>query len=139
MDFHGKSGIQHIALRTDNIIETVQKLRKRGVEFLDIPDSYYNLLKDRLNATRGEHSFAIQFKDEFEKIRELGILMDFDQHGYLLQIFTKPVQERATLFLEIIYRHNYNGFGAGNFQALFAAVELEQKRRETNELAANND
>nr|CAD2122109.1 unnamed protein product [Meloidogyne enterolobii] len=125
LDFHGQPGIQHIAFQTNNIIKQVEELQKRGLEFLKIPSCYYDLLEERLNKN-------LKIKEDLNKIRELGILMDFDENGYLLQIFTKPVQDRATLFFEIIQRNNFNGFGAGNFKALFAAVEMEQKQREAN-------
>ncbi|KAI1718747.1 glyoxalase/Bleomycin resistance protein/Dioxygenase superfamily domain-containing protein [Ditylenchus destructor] len=124
VDHHGGSGIQHIAFTTDDIIDVIGKMRERGVEFLDIPDSYYDLLEMRLSNSK------IIVKEELKNIRKLKILLDFDDNGYLLQIFTKPMQDRPTLFIEIIRRHNYDGFGAGNFAALFAAVELEQKNRD---------
>ncbi|KAL3110042.1 hypothetical protein niasHT_015645 [Heterodera trifolii] len=124
--FHGSPGIQHIAFRTENIVESVRSLRERGVEFLDIPDSYYEMMKERLAGSK----FNEQIGKDLGEIRKMKILMDFDEHGYLLQIFTKPIQDRMTLFLEIIQRQNFDGFGAGNFRALFAAVEMEQKRRE---------
>uniref|UniRef100_A0A915LXR3 4-hydroxyphenylpyruvate dioxygenase n=1 Tax=Meloidogyne javanica TaxID=6303 RepID=A0A915LXR3_MELJA len=111
LDFHGQPGIQHIAFQTNNIIKQVEELQKRGLEFLKIPSCYYDLLEERLNKN-------LKIKEDLNKLRELGILMDFD--------------ENATLFFEIIQRNNFNGFGAGNFKALFAAVEMEQKEREAN-------
>lgn len=101
----------------------VRNLRKRGIEFLDAPDSYYELLRERLS------SAAVQVHEDMAEIEKEKILLDFDDKGYLLQIFTKPMQDRPTLFLEIIQRHNHNGFGAGNFRTLFLAVEREQEKR----------
>lgn len=124
LDYNGSQGIQHIAFSTDDICTVVDLVKKRSVEFLDIPDSYYDRLEQRLRSS------PINISEDLQRIRELNILVDFDQKGYLLQIFTKPVQDRPTLFLEIIQRHNYDGFGAGNFKALFEAVEMEQKKRE---------
>uniref|UniRef100_A0A915EMP7 4-hydroxyphenylpyruvate dioxygenase n=1 Tax=Ditylenchus dipsaci TaxID=166011 RepID=A0A915EMP7_9BILA len=124
IDYHGGPGIQHIAFKVDDITTVVHKMRERGVEFLDIPESYYNQLELRLADSK------IEVLENLQKIRKLKILIDFDNNGYLLQIFTKPMQDRPTLFVEVIQRHNYDGFGAGNFKALFAAVELEQKKRE---------
>jgi 4-hydroxyphenylpyruvate dioxygenase len=119
LDYNGGPGVQHIALQTRDIIETVTKLRENGVEFLDVPDRYY----DQLPARTG----AIQ--EDFEAIRKLRILVDRDQDGYLLQLFTKPVEDRPTLFFEIIQRAGSRGFGKGNFRALFEAIEAEQARR----------
>uniref|UniRef100_A0A0K0EZR4 4-hydroxyphenylpyruvate dioxygenase n=1 Tax=Strongyloides venezuelensis TaxID=75913 RepID=A0A0K0EZR4_STRVS len=125
LDFHGGPGIQHLALRVENIIETVTNLKKRGVQFLSIPDEYYYDLKERL---KGHY---IKIYENLDDLQRLNILVDFDDKGYLLQIFTKPVQDRPTLFLEIIQRENFNGFGAGNFKSLFEALEAEQKKRGT--------
>jgi len=112
-------GIQHVAYTTDNIIETVSKLRASGIEFLPIPKSYYQNLEERVG----------KLNEPVEKLAELGILVDRDQDGYLLQIFTEPVEDRPTLFFEVIERHSCQGFGEGNFQALFEAIEREQARR----------
>uniref|UniRef100_A0A183C0Y0 4-hydroxyphenylpyruvate dioxygenase n=1 Tax=Globodera pallida TaxID=36090 RepID=A0A183C0Y0_GLOPA len=127
LHFHGSSGIQHIAFLTENIVQSVRLLRERGVEFLDIPNSYYDMLEQRLAGSK----FSEEIGKDLGEIREMNILMDFDEHGYLLQIFTKPIQDRMTFFLEVIQRNNFSGFGAGNFRALFEAVEMEQKRRES--------
>ncbi|KAF5272190.1 hypothetical protein FQA39_LY01272 [Lamprigera yunnana] len=123
VEYYGGGGVQHIALNTKNIIESVKHLRKRGVEFLKIPDLYYEMLEKRL-----KHS-AVRIVENIEQLKELQILIDYDENGYLLQIFTKPLQDRPTVFLEIIQRNNFNGFGAGNVKALFEAVEMEQKKR----------
>uniref|UniRef100_A0A914HXN6 4-hydroxyphenylpyruvate dioxygenase n=1 Tax=Globodera rostochiensis TaxID=31243 RepID=A0A914HXN6_GLORO len=127
LHFHGSSGIQHIAFLTENIVQSVRLLRERGVEFLDIPNSYYDMLEKRLAGSK----FSEEIGKDLGEIRKMNILMDFDEHGYLLQIFTKPIQDRMTFFLEVIQRNNFSGFGAGNFRALFEAVEMEQKRRES--------
>ncbi|KAL6725117.1 hypothetical protein Aduo_019929 [Ancylostoma duodenale] len=125
VSYNGGPGIQHIALLVDDIVETVTEMRKRSVEFLHVPSSYYDMLEERLKSSK------VELKEDMAKLRELCILMDFDDNGYLLQLFTKPVQDRPTLFIEIIQRRNFNGFGAGNFKALFDAVEREQKLRGT--------
>jgi len=119
LDFHYGPGIQHIALCTDDIVQTVIQLRKAGVEFLPIPKTYYENLEN----------WVIETALPVEKLAELGILVDRDLDGYLLQIFTKPVGDRPTLFFEIIERHGSEGFGAGNFKSLFVALENEQARR----------
>ncbi|MEN3040735.1 MAG: 4-hydroxyphenylpyruvate dioxygenase [Bacteroidia bacterium] len=116
--YHGQ-GVQHIALATDDIIHTVQELRKRGVEFLETPKAYYETVLDRVG----------QIDEPIEVLAELGILVDRDDEGYLLQIFTKPVQDRPTVFYEIIQRKGAKSFGKGNFKALFEAIEREQARR----------
>ncbi|VDK49952.1 unnamed protein product [Cylicostephanus goldi] len=123
--YNGGPGIQHIALLVDDIVSTVIKMRERSVEFLHVPPSYYVLLEERLKNSK------VHLKEDIAKLRELCILMDFDDNGYLLQLFTKPVQDRPTLFIEIIQRRNFKGFGAGNFKALFDAVEREQRLRGT--------
>ncbi|KRY00023.1 4-hydroxyphenylpyruvate dioxygenase, partial [Trichinella pseudospiralis] len=125
IDFYGSAGVQHIALHTDNIVFAVSALKQRGVQFLEAPATYYENLKARL-----QHS-TIRIKEDLNMLQQLNILIDYDDNGYLLQIFTKPVQDRPTLFLEIIQRHNHKGFGVGNFKALFEALEMEQKRRGT--------
>jgi len=123
VDYYYGAGVQHIALRTTSIIKTVTQLKKRGLEFLDIPKAYYTNLKENL-----KHS-KITVKEDLEELEKLKILVDFDEKGYLLQIFTKPVEDRPTLFFEIIQRENHSGFGAGNFKSLFVSIEMEQEKR----------
>lgn len=123
INFHGGTGVQHIALLTHDIIETVSALKQRGVDFLSIPRAYYDNLKSRLLMSK------IVIESDLELIAKYNILVDFDENGYLLQIFTKPITSRPTLFIEIIERHNFNGFGAGNFKALFESIEIEQAKR----------
>jgi 4-hydroxyphenylpyruvate dioxygenase len=119
LDYYYTPGAQHIAMITGNILETVEKLRSRGVEFLRVPDTYYEMLPDRVG----------KIKEDMQAIHDLGILVDRDDEGYLLQIFTRPIQDRPTMFLEVIQRHGAQGFGKGNFRALFESIELEQERR----------
>ncbi|MGH3913725.1 MAG: 4-hydroxyphenylpyruvate dioxygenase [Pseudonocardiaceae bacterium] len=119
LEFHGGPGVQHIALATGDIVGAVTAMRERGVEFLDTPDSYY----DNLGEWVGDTRVPVQ------TLRELRILADRDEDGYLLQVFTKPVQDRPTVFFELIERHGSLGFGKGNFKALFEAIEREQARR----------
>lgn len=119
LDFYGGEGVQHCALATNNIIETVSDLQKRGVEFLNIPDTYYDTVLDRVG----------KIDEDLKPLRQLGILVDRDDEGYLLQIFTKPVEDRPTLFFEIIQRKGAKSFGKGNFKALFEALEKEQEAR----------
>ena len=121
LDFYGGAGIQHIAVATDNIVETVTKLQSRGVEFLKVPDTYYDTLQQRVG----------HIDEEIAELRHLGILVDRDEEGYLLQIFTKPIMTRPTLFFEIIQRKGAKSFGKGNFKALFEAIEREQLLRGT--------
>jgi len=121
IDFYNGSGVQHIAIATDNIIETIRILKSRGVEFLYVPDSYYDTVLDRVG----------EIDEDLEPLRELGILIDRDDEGYLLQLFTKPVLDRPTLFFEIIQRKGAKSFGKGNFKALFEAIEFEQANRGT--------
>ncbi|HAS19894.1 MAG TPA: 4-hydroxyphenylpyruvate dioxygenase, partial [Flavobacteriaceae bacterium] len=126
LDFYEGPGVQHIAVATDNIIKTVAELRNRGIEFLSTPpQSYYDAIPERLG--RFDHSM----KEDIEAIKKLGIMVDADEEGYLLQIFTKPVEDRPTLFFEIIQRMGARGFGAGNFKALFESIEREQEKRGT--------
>ena len=113
LDFYEGAGVQHIALATDDIIQTVTDLKGRGIEFLKVPSSYYDVLLDRVG----------QIDEEIDSLRELGILVDRDEEGYLLQIFTRTVQARPTMFFEIIQRKGANSFGKGNFKALFEALE----------------
>ena len=121
-------GIQHLALRTDDELHSVAELRRRGVDFLSLPDTYYDIVWDRVNKTLTENGHEA-VKEDHEKIKDLGILVDADDEGYLLQLFTKPLQDRPTLFFEIISRRGSQSFGKGNFKALFEALELEQERR----------
>lgn len=121
LDFYKGPGAQHVAMETDNIIQTVGELRKRGVEFLRVPDSYYDVLLDRVG----------KIDEELAPIKDLGILVDRDDLGYLLQIFTKPVEDRPTVFYEIIQRKGARAFGKGNFKALFESIEIEQGKRGT--------
>jgi 4-hydroxyphenylpyruvate dioxygenase len=126
LDFYEGPGAQHIAVATDNIIETVSQLRARGVEFLSSPPQAYY---DEIPARLGDHMEMM--KEPISEIQKLGILVDADEEGYLLQIFTKPVEDRPTLFYEIIQRMGARGFGAGNFKALFESIEREQEKRGT--------
>ena len=119
LDYNGGAGVQHVACGTNNIIETVSQLRAAGVEFLKVPLTYYENLEARVG----------KINEPIEKLAELGILVDRDRHGYLLQIFTQPVEDRPTLFFEVIQRCGSQGFGEGNFKALFEAIEREQARR----------
>ncbi len=119
LDFYDGEGVQHVAMATNNIVETVMALRSRGVEFLQVPTTYYDDLLDRVG----------HIDEDLAPLRELGILVDRDDEGYLLQIFTKPVEDRPTLFFEIIQRKGAKSFGKGNFKALFEAIEREQEAR----------
>ncbi|XP_019750776.1 4-hydroxyphenylpyruvate dioxygenase [Hippocampus comes] len=123
VDYNGGAGVQHIALNTSNIIQAIVNLRARGMEFLSAPDTYYDTLREKLKIAK------IKVKEDLNRLQELKILVDFDDKGYLLQIFTKPVQDRPTLFLEVIQRNNHFGFGAGNFKSLFEAIEMDQEAR----------
>jgi 4-hydroxyphenylpyruvate dioxygenase len=123
VDFYGGAGVQHIALRTDDIITSIQRMKARGCEFLKIPDSYYDGLRKRLEEC------GTKVAEDLDMIQQLCILVDFDEKGYLLQIFSKPVEDRPTLFIETIQRRNHQGFGAGNFKALFEAIEADQAKR----------
>jgi 4-hydroxyphenylpyruvate dioxygenase len=119
LDFYGGPGVQHIALATNEIIGTVAKLRQQGLEFLSIPTTYYDDLTARVG----------KIDEPLDELAKLGILVDRDDEGYMLQIFTKPVEDRPTLFFEIIQRKGSRSFGKGNFKALFEAIEREQARR----------
>ncbi len=121
LDYYHGPGVQHMAIATDNILETVAELRARGIEFLEVPASYYDDLLSRVG----------EIKEDIEDIKRLNILVDRDEEGYLLQLFTKPVEDRPTLFYEIIQRRGAKSFGKGNFKALFEAIEREQGRRGT--------
>jgi 4-hydroxyphenylpyruvate dioxygenase len=119
LDYYGGPGVQHIAVSTTNIVATVAELSARGVKFLRTPDSYYAQLPERIG----------EIDESLDDLRRLGILVDRDDEGYLLQIFTKPLGDRPTIFFEIIERHGARGFGEGNFKALFEAIEREQALR----------
>lgn len=121
LDFYNGPGCQHIAVATDNIIETVTEMTARGVEFLYVPGNYYDTVLDRCG----------EIDENIFKLKELGILVDRDDEGYLLQIFTKPIVDRPTMFFEIIQRKGAQSFGKGNFKALFESIEAEQARRGT--------
>lgn len=121
VEFYNGSGVQHIALATDNIVETVTKLKERGVEFLSIPNTYYETVLDRVG----------KIDEDLQPLKDLDILIDRDDEGYLLQIFTKPILDRPTMFIEIIQRKGAKSFGAGNFKSLFEAIEREQELRGT--------
>ena len=121
LDFYEGPGVQHIAVATNDIIKTVRELVSRGVEFLRVPDNYYDVVLDRVG----------EIDEDIAPLRELGILVDRDDEGYLLQIFTKPIEPRPTLFFEIIQRKGATSFGKGNFKALFEAIEREQELRGT--------
>ena len=121
LDFYNDPGIQHIAVATDDIVATVSEMKKRGVEFLTIPDTYYETVLDRVG----------EIDEEILILKKHGILVDRDDEGYLLQIFTKPLTDRPTLFFEIIQRKGAQSFGKGNFKALFESIEAEQQRRGT--------
>ncbi len=119
LDFYRGPGVQHIAMATGDILSTVDSLRSRGVEFLRVPGEYYDLMQDRVG----------EIEEPWEEIAKQGILVDRDDEGYLLQIFSRPIQDRPTAFVEVIERHGSRGFGKGNFKALFEALELEQEKR----------
>lgn len=119
IDFYKGPGVQHIAMFTDDIISTVKRLKSRGVEFLTVPRAYYDEVPSRVG----------DIEEDIEELARLGLLVDRDEHGYLLQIFTKPVQDRPTLFYEIIQRKGSESFGKGNFKALFESIEREQAKR----------
>jgi 4-hydroxyphenylpyruvate dioxygenase len=121
IEYYNGPGVQHVALATDNIINTVGELRKRGVEFLYVPDSYYETVKERVG----------HIDEDLTELKKLNILIDRDDEGYLLQIFTKPVEDRPTVFYEIIQRKGALSFGKGNFKALFESIEREQQNRGT--------
>jgi 4-hydroxyphenylpyruvate dioxygenase len=119
LDYYVGPGVQHVAMLTGDIVATVRALRDRGIEFLRVPQAYYDALPDRIGA----------IKEKYDDIADLGILADRDDEGYLLQIFTRPIQDRPTVFLEVIQRRGARGFGVGNFKALFESIEIEQEKR----------
>jgi 4-hydroxyphenylpyruvate dioxygenase len=119
LDYYYGPGVQHIAMNSGNIYETVTELRRRDIDFLRVPDTYYDYMRERVG----------DVGEDWDKLQELGILIDKDDDGYLLQIFTAPVQDRPTLFFEVIERHGSRGFGIGNFKALFISIEREQALR----------
>jgi 4-hydroxyphenylpyruvate dioxygenase len=119
LEYYGSPGVQHIAMASDNIVSTVESMTAAGIEFLKVPGTYYEDAKERVPEIAGQ----------IEDLQRNGILVDKDEEGYLLQIFTKPVQDRPTIFFEVIERHGSRGFGAGNFKALFEAIEREQASR----------
>jgi 4-hydroxyphenylpyruvate dioxygenase len=121
IDFYKGAGCQHIAIATDNIVHSVAEMRKRGVEFLHVPGTYYDTVADRVGI----------IEENLTVLKKLGIMVDRDEEGYLLQIFTKPVEDRPTLFFEIIQRKGAKSFGKGNFKALFESIEEEQRKRGT--------
>lgn len=121
LDFYGGPGCQHIAVATDDIVFTISEMRKSGVEFLHVPGTYYDTVNERVGS----------IAEDMATLKSLGIMVDRDEEGYLLQIFTKPVEDRPTLFFEIIQRKGAKSFGKGNFQALFESIEAEQERRGT--------
>lgn len=125
IEFYNGCGVQHIALLTNDIISTVANMKQRGAQFIAVPSLYYDTLFKKLSA------MGVTLNEDFEELRKLGILVDFDENGYLLQLFTKPLGDRPTFFLEVIQRNNHNGFGAGNFKALFETIESEQRLRGT--------
>ena len=119
IDYYKGSGVQHVAMSTKDIINTVKKLKSNGVQFLPTPASYYDNISKRIS----------HIDEDINTLAELGILVDNDENGYMLQIFTQPIQDRPTLFYEIIQRKGSNSFGKGNFKALFKSIEREQKQR----------
>lgn len=121
LDYYRSAGVQHIAIATDDIIHTVDELRRRGIDFLRVPDTYYDTVMERVG----------EINEDLKELKRLNILIDRDEEGYLLQIFTKPVQDRPTVFYEIIQREGARSFGKGNFKALFEAIEREQELRGT--------
>lgn len=121
LDFYKGAGVQHVAIATDDIVHTVESLRNNGIEFLYVPDNYYETVLERVGT----------IKEDINELKRMNILVDRDEEGYLLQIFTKPIQDRPTVFFEIIERHGARSFGKGNFKALFEAIEREQELRGT--------
>ncbi|MCJ8735365.1 hypothetical protein PDJAM_G00246110 [Pangasius djambal] len=123
VEYYGGPGVQHIAMNTSNIIKAIRNLKDRGMEFMTVPNTYYQQLREKLKDSK------VTINEDLSILEELQILVDYDDKGYLLQIFTKPVQDRPTVFLEVIQRNNHQGFGAGNFKSLFEAIEADQQAR----------
>lgn len=123
--FNSGAGVQHIALLTKDIVSAVTALRARGVQFIDVPATYYDTMRHRLKTERR----SWELREDFDTLQRLSILIDYDEGGYLLQLFTKPLMDRPTVFIEIIQRNDFDGFGAGNFKSLFEAIEREQAER----------
>jgi 4-hydroxyphenylpyruvate dioxygenase len=123
VEYYGGAGVQHIAVLTNDIVYTIAQMKARGVEFLAVPHKYYENLRKRLESS------PTHIQEDLDILESLSILVDFDDNGYLLQIFTRPVEDRPTLFWEVIQRRNHNGFGIGNFKALFESLEQEQAKR----------
>jgi 4-hydroxyphenylpyruvate dioxygenase len=119
LEFNEGPGVQHIAIQTGDIVQTITALRSNGVEFLEVPDTYYDVVNERVG----------EIDEDLSKLKQLKILVDRDDEGYLLQLFTDPLEDRPTLFIEIIQRNGSRGFGQGNFQALFESIEVEQEKR----------
>lgn len=124
IDFNNGPGVQHIAIKVDNIVETIKKMKQSGVQFIDVPNSYYKNIETKLKLSKHP-----KLKESIKSLKKNGILIDFDENGYLLQLFTKNIFERPTFFFEIIQRSNHNGFGAGNFKSLFEVLEKDQELR----------
>jgi 4-hydroxyphenylpyruvate dioxygenase len=131
VEYYNGAGVQHVAIKTDDILTTITDMQTRGVEFITVPESYYITMRERLfgNGENRAKGLKWTLKESFDMIQKLNILIDFDEGGYLLQLFTKPLMDRPTVFIEIIQRNNFQGFGAGNFKSLFEALEREQARR----------
>lgn len=123
VDYYNGAGVQHIAFLTNDILKAITTLRERGVKFISVPSGYYDAMRERLAQA------GMTLNEDIEALREQNILVDFDERGYLLQIFAKHVADRPTVFIEVIQRNNFDGFGAGNFKALFEAFEREQALR----------
>jgi 4-hydroxyphenylpyruvate dioxygenase len=123
VDFYNGAGVQHIAFRTSDILTTVSNMRDRGMTFLSVPDTYYTSMRERLQKS------GTKLDEDIDALQRMNILVDFDEGGYLLQIFAKHVLDRPTVFIEIIQRNNFDGFGAGNFKSLFEAFERDQALR----------
>lgn len=123
--FNSGAGVQHIALLTHDIIATVKAMRQRGVEFINVPPTYYETMRERLRTEKRNW----ELQEDLDTIQSLNILIDYDEAGYLLQLFSKPLMDRPTVFIEIIQRHDFEGFGAGNFKSLFESIEREQAQR----------
>ncbi|KAL0075177.1 4-hydroxyphenylpyruvate dioxygenase [Phycomyces blakesleeanus] len=127
VDFYGGAGVQHIAINTNDIITSVTNMRQRGCAFLTIPDTYYIALRAALS--KHNKTALRPVAENLDILQKLNIMVDYDENGYLLQIFTRPLEDRPTVFVEIIQRNNHNGFGAGNFKSLFESLEIEQNIR----------